>query len=334
MIVNLGNLLEKTALIVPRKIAEAGGEPGSFSSEEIEKVSLEAIRLAIGSLMPDAEARHVGGQKFPDITVTFGGETAGVEIKSTRTLADPWTVPGGSIMEGNRVDGVNDVWLLFTKLAGGVETRARPYADAVSDLAVTHSPRYILSMESGKEESLFARLGVSYDTVRESARPFEFFRDYMGRKARESGGTPWWSERETESVSPPFIRFWEEIGDGEKSALLAEGWALFASDLLFGQARDKYKGFALHLVRRHAIISTSLRDNFTAGGKRTVIAEFGESPRVFLGFANRLCEIRAFVEAAAGDDSRAWDEWKAGLLEAAGPSGDAGLLSEIFRRYS
>lgn len=329
----LGKVLEKSALIVPQKIAESGEKPESLSPGQIEKISLSAIRMAIKSVLPDAEANHIGGQKFPDITVTLDGETDGVEIKSTRTVENPWTVPGGSIMEGNRVDGVNDVWLLFTKLAERVETRARPYSDAVCDLAVTHSPRYILSMESKRENSLFARLGISYDEVRESEHPFDFFREYLKQKARETGGTPWWSEKDAEDVAPPFIRFWEDLDEEEKSEILAEGWALFARDLLFGSTRDKYKAFALHLVRRHAIISTSLRDKFTAGGQEVVVKEFGKSPRVFSSFANLLPKIRNLVKTGAVEESKSWERWKQKILKSAEATGELELLTAIFRDY-
>lgn len=331
---NLEKVLEKTARIVPEKISKSGKKPESFSPEEIEKVSLASIRMVLDSEMQGAEASHIGGQKFPDITVTHKGETEGVEIKSTRTVANPWTVPGGSIMEGNRVDGVKDVWLLFTKLAKQVETKARPYADAVCDLAVTHSPRYILSMESEKEKSLFAKLGITYEKVRESDHPFEFFRDYLEQKAEESGGTPWWSEKEAETVAPPFIRFWEDLDEDEASRILAEGWALFAGDLLFGSTRDKYKAFALHLVRKHAIISTSLRDKFTAGGQEIVIKRLGKSPRVFLSFANLLPRIREVIKEGAVVESRSWDQWKAEILESAKANGQFPLLNAIFKKYS
>lgn len=331
---NLEEVLNKTAIIVPQIIEESDCRPEDLTSLDVEKVSLIAIRNAIKSVMPDAEANHIGGQRFPDITVTLDDETEGVEVKSTRTSSSPWTVPGGSIMEGNRIDGVNDVWLLFTKLAEKVETKARPYVDAICDLAVTHSPRYILSMESEREKSLFARLGICYEVVRKSEHPFDFFREYLEQKARETGGTPWWSEREPEAVAPPLIRFWEDLDEDEASRILAEGWALFAGDLLFGSTRDKYKAFALYLVRKHAIISTSLRDKFTAGGQEIVIKRLGKSPRVFLSFANLLPRIREVIKEGAVVKSRSWDQWKAEILESAKANGQFPLLNAIFKKYS
>lgn len=319
---NLGKILEKTILIVPQKIANSGKKPDSLSPSEIEKVSLAAIQLALTSVTPEAEVTYIGGQKFPDITVKHNGRTNGIEIKSTRTAVNPWTVPGGSIREGNRVDGVEDVWLLFTKLAKKVETRARPYSEAVCDLAVTHSPRYILSMESGKEESLFNRLGVSYDSVRASDKPFDFFRSYLEKKAKESGGTPWWSEKELETAVPPYIRLWEDIDDGKEIHLLVEAWALFAEDILFGESHNKYKRLALHLLRNHSIISTSLRDKFSAGGQREVQANPGLYPAAFANFAEMLGEIRTKVKAGEIEGCEPWVKWKKNLLYAAQKSLD------------
>ena len=331
---NLDKVLAKTARIIPDKIAASADKPESLLPIQIEELSLVAIRMAIETEMPDAEANHIGGQKFPDITVTLDGETKGVEIKSTRTMANPWTVTGGSIREGNRIDGVNDVWLLFTKLAKGVETKWRPYADAVCDLAVTHSPRYILSMETTREESLFAREVISYEKVRQSDQPFDFFRNYLKKKAKKNGGTPWWSEKEPEAVTPLFIRFWEDLPEEDKAILLVEGWALFAKDLLFGSKGNKYKPLALHLVRKHAIISTSLRDKFTAGGQGVIFEEFGKSPKVYLSFASMLKKIRELIEANAIDESKSWELWKAKILKSAKKKGELPLLSAIFMEYS
>ena len=46
--------------------------------------------------------------------------------------------------------------MLFGKLGGKTaEFKCRPYEDCLSDIAVTHSPRYLINMELTKEQDYF-----------------------------------------------------------------------------------------------------------------------------------------------------------------------------------
>ena len=329
-------LLRNAASMIPRIVASAGRNPENLSPSDVEKISIQAIDEAIPSIAPGAKAELIGGQKFPDITITLGDEIKGVEIKSTRGASNPWLVTGGSIREGNRIEGVEEVWVMFTRLAGVVEARARPYSDAVCDLAVTHSPRYILSMETPSDQSLFARLGVKYEQVRTSDSPFDFFRGYLAEKARESGGHPWWSESDPDEVSPPLIRFWEDIDKDERHGLLIDGWIRFSTDFLFRAGREKYKAFAIHLVRRHGIICSSLRDLFTAGGQAVVFEEFGRTPKIIKKFHDALPDIKARMASGPDVGAAAWPAWREGILQAASchrGGVHAPLFGRIFREY-
>lgn len=326
---NIERLLTTSRAIVPGKIKSAGGKPEELTPTDIEKVSFQAIMEAIPSALPDAVATLVGGQKFPDITIELHNEVEGVEVKSTRNASNPWSVTGGSIMEGNRIETVNEVWVMFTRLAGIVETRTRLYADAVCDLAVTHSPRYILDMESPREESLFAKLKVSYEDVRKSDAPFDFFRKYLADKAKAGGGHPWWTDTENEVIAPPLIRFWGDLEGEEQMRLLVEAYALFAGDLLFGSPKIKYNSFAMHLVRNHSVICKNIRDPFSAGGRRLVKGG-AMAPAVFRRFSDMLPDIKAAVLFLNPNQPKAWIDWKEKLIELA-PLKDHALLKRIFK---
>lgn len=324
-------LLNKTSIIIPKKIVAAGGKPESLTPSDVEKITHAVIQEVIPSVLPNAKATLISGQKFPDITISLGNKVEGVEVKSTRSGKNPWTVTGGSIREGNRIESVADVGVVFTKLAGKVETKTRPYEEAVCDLAVTHSPRYILSMESPKEKSLFAKLGISYQDVRNSESPFEFFRNYLEAKAKECGGQPWWSNQESEVTSPPLIRFWGDLNGLDKDRLLIEGYSLFAGDFLFGQKKVKYRNFSMHLMRKHSIICTSVRDRFSASGKKVIFKKFGRTPAVFKRFHELLGEIKAAVLELSGDNNSAWSEWKKNIL-ALSKTHENGDYFELFKR--
>src|SRR5699024_11116667 len=104
------------------------------------------VELSIGTVFEDSFVM-VSGQRFPDI-VAMG--YFGVEVKTTKS--DNWISTGSSIIESTRVDGVEKIYLLFGKLSRNVEFRSRPYEDCLSDIVVTHSPRYKIDMELEKED--------------------------------------------------------------------------------------------------------------------------------------------------------------------------------------
>jgi len=55
---------------------------------------------------------------------------------------------------------------LFGKLSTPVEFRCRKYEECLFDVAITHSPRYLIDMEIGKDESIFAKIGIVNHALR------------------------------------------------------------------------------------------------------------------------------------------------------------------------
>ena len=108
------------------------------------------------------EIRLVSAQYFPDI---IAEKYYGVEVKSTKE--NHWTSTGSSIVESTRDKNVENIYMLFGKLGGKTaEFKCRPYEDCLSDIAVTHSPRYLINMELTKEQTIFSKMGVAYDQLR------------------------------------------------------------------------------------------------------------------------------------------------------------------------
>ena len=137
-----------------------------MSPSDLEVEVFRAIQDACGegSFFQKDEVRLVSGMRFPDILV---GRNFGVEVKSTNK--DHWTSTGSSIVESTRDKDVECIYLLFGKLGGDIpEFRCRPYPDVLSEVAVTHSPRYRIDMTLGAGETIFDKMGVSYEDLRSS----------------------------------------------------------------------------------------------------------------------------------------------------------------------
>lgn len=207
----------------------------------------------------------VSSQKFPDI---IAGKYYGVEVKSTKS--NSWTSTGSSIIESTRVKDVERIYLMFGKLSDPVEFMAKPYEECLSDIVVTHSPRYKIDMKLDKGDTIFEKMNVNYDDFRKSSSSIRQVKKYYTSKLKP-GQELWWIESEDieEQAAPPIIRMWNTLDENEKNELIAKGLAWFPE--VFSNSTTKYYRFALWLVSQNGVVTTSLRDPFSAGGKIDII---------------------------------------------------------------
>ena len=110
----------------------------------------------------------ISGHKFPDIVVK---KYYGVEVKTTRQ--DFWKSIGNSVLESTRVESVGRIYLFFAKLTDPISFKYRLYQECLYDIAVTHSPRYLIDMDLKLGESIFDKIGVSYDELRSRNKPIK-----------------------------------------------------------------------------------------------------------------------------------------------------------------
>ena len=114
------------------------------NGEKLEGVVLEMMRSHANEfdICPDS-IKPTLKQHFPDILL---GDNFGVEVKSTKERS--WTSTGSSIVESLREEQVKRIYLMFGRLsAPDIDFRCKPYEDCLYDIAVTHSPRYLINMD-------------------------------------------------------------------------------------------------------------------------------------------------------------------------------------------
>ncbi len=206
------------------------------------------------------QMEQIGGQKFPDL-VAWIHETKGFGIEAKTTKKNHWKSTGSSIMESTRVDNVKQIYLSFAKLGGKAAFKTKCYEDCLSDVAVTHSPRYLIDMELQPDYSIFSKIGKSYDEVRLSEKPFQHFKNYYEDKHQGS----WWMESEN-SLSSPVIRFYSDLDSKEKKELFYQ-LMLNTPEVLGRNSVNKYKEASLYLLQK-SILNPSLRDLFSGGGRQ------------------------------------------------------------------
>lgn len=216
-----------------------------------------------------------GSHRFPDLILDFGAEGKyGIEVKSTSsTSAKNWKINGNSILGSTKDTEVIDTYIIFGKTKQ-LEFKAGKYSDCISDIAVTHSPRYLIDMSLSSKDNFFHKSGIDYHALATSENPIEIITSYYRRKGKQA----WWISDETSAT----IKFWGELSAEEQDYSISYGFVHFPE--LFSNKQSKYKRFAAWLVAAKGTITTSLRDCFSASGRVSLMVNetsYNDLPHIY-----------------------------------------------------
>src|SRR5574344_1028521 len=228
------------------------------------------------------------GTKFENTIDLFSGVSFpyiiahnlyGVEVKSTEK--NHWISTGSSILESTRDVNVQRIYMTFGKLGKPVEFKSKPYEKCLSEIAVTHYPRYLIDMNLREGETIFDKIGIPYDDFRKLPNQIKPISDYYKNQLRP-GQTLWWSSNYEESSTPISIRLFSSLDTDEKTYLKVLLTIYFPS--LLSNKQNKYDEPSLWLMKTQGVLSTHIRDEFSAGGKVSLPTTMGikvEMPAVF-----------------------------------------------------
>jgi len=313
MIVSLNNEPNKSEFIslINSAIDELNTH-AKKSSSQIEKLigrNLEPYvkdvltGLAVGTSFENS-IELIGGQKFPDI---IANKFYGIEVKTT--TQNHWKTTGNSVLESTRVEDVERIFMLFAKLANPIEFRCRPYEEVLSEVVVTHSPRYLIDMNLEFGKTIFDKINIPYDTLRKNSNPIKSIVEYYKSKLKQ-GEELWWIDSDNnQNSSSLVIRIWNNLSMDEKSLLKNKSMVYFPE--LFGNSNDKFGRLAIWLVKSETIVCPNIRDLFTAGGKNKLVLKektYENVPRVFLNlFENILNVLEILIQTPASELSIYWE---------------------------
>lgn len=265
------SLMSRTETIMNQNAVKNPDAYRKISPSDLERCSVNTIKLACSDTPFDPnEVTLISGHRFPDIVAD---KYYGIEVKST--VSDAWTSTGSSIVETTRVKDVEDIYMLFGKLGGQVpEFKCRPYQDVLYDIAVTHSPRYMINMELRHDETIFHKMGIEYDDFRKSSDNIERVRKYYRDEAKRKGKAemPWWITSDNIENAQSFnIRLWATLDAEERAELKAKCMILFPEALSPKSSKTKYYDISLWLCSCNQVINPNIRDLYSAGGKITSV---------------------------------------------------------------
>ncbi len=249
----------------------------------------------------EGSIERISGQKFPDI---IANKYYGVEVKTSK--GKDWKSTGNSVLESSRVDGIEKIYLFFGKLSNPVDFKCRKYEDCLYEVAVTHSPRYLIDMNLCEEDTIFSKLGIRYDDLRTRKNPIKPIVDYYRSKLKE-GDELWWMD--SEKTSNLTVTQWSNLAENEKRLKRIEAFALFPE--LFSASPKKYLQLSSWLVSKYGIVSPSLRDTFSAGGQMSINLNGNDIklPRIYGHLIENIKDIKRLVKSKNVIElSRYWRE--------------------------
>lgn len=199
--------------------------------------------------------KAAGKQSFPDIYY----DNIGIEVKFT--IGNSWTSTGNSILEGTRINGIDHIFIYFGKKSPP-DIRWNNYELCLSDIVVTHHPRYQINMEMEPDSNIFSKMGITYkDFV--SGKQIEIIKKYY-KGILGPGESLWWigDDDGNEMASSLIISDFKNLNQDK---LRIDAMTYFPD--IFANTKEKYFMLAFYLLREYNALSTSLRDTFSSGGR-------------------------------------------------------------------
>lgn len=265
------------------------------NGEKLEEDVLLCMRSKAKDFRFDPELiQHTLPQHFPDI---ISNNYFGVEVKTTRN--NSWLSTGSSIVESLRDEEIKKVFMFFGILSKeNIDFRCKPYEQCLSDIHVTHSPRYSINMDIQNEgETIFDKMGIDYDAFRKMGNAqIDKVREYYRKKckSRNYKTMPWWIGDSNDIPVVSDLRLMSDLDADTKDFYISMCYALFPE--ILGKSQDKFRKPALWLCSRHSVLCTNVRDLFSAGGTGNIYIDdelrWSNVPKVICNLLPYLRRIR------------------------------------------
>jgi len=291
------NLLTKAQKILEVKW-DSKRDVSTISPDEFEKQVADALEEAAQGTDFENTIKLVTGHRFPDISVM---DYYGVEVKSTKS--NHWKTLGNSVLESTRIKEIETIYIFFAQLLENPRLKFRKYQDCLSEVQITHSPRYMIDMELPPRQSIFDKIGIDYDILRVKERPISLFIDYYKRVLGKDTSVWWINNDGTEKAVRLQISFWSDLPSEEKCNLM--GYLLFLFPEVFSErCTTKYKRPIIWLVKNHSIVSACMRDDFSAGGriKLDIGGQKISCPQIINCLLKHICSFRAAILNSSFED--------------------------------
>ena len=146
----------------------------------------------------------------------------------------------------------------------------------------------MIDMDIETDKTFFTQSNLSYQEITESKNPIGLITDYF----KSQGKRAWWLAES----SPAEIRMFNELSAQEQKEMI--GYCFVHFPEIFSSSKKKYHRAALWLTMKQSVISTSLRDNFSASGKVDVVLKnrtYSQLSRIYETLHNHRSIVRKIL---------------------------------------
>lgn len=290
-------LLKKTLFTLNSQIGTSANKIDLWAGTKLEYYAADIMKEHAFGTAFENSIECTSGQSFPDI---IAKKLYGVEVKTT--IKNHWKTTGNSVKESSRIEDVERIFILFGKLGDPIEFRYRSYEECLSEVVVTHSPRYLIDMNLEINKTIFDKIGVPYDVLRKQENPIKNIVEYY-KKGLKKGDDLWWIDSAEPQVSNLIIKLWTNLDDTDKSLIISKAYALFPE--LLSNNSEKYGRLALWLVTKQGVVCPSLRDTFSAGGKIIISTKkniYPNAPRILYNLTKNISGIFSVLTSTSAED--------------------------------
>lgn len=292
-------LLEDTKNALLSSFGMLGGRVNTISGNEFESMVYEEAKGCAKGTKFEDELVHTADREFPDIVAA---DYYGIEVKATKK--DDWTSIGNSVLESSRVLGVEKIYMFFGKLGGRPDIRYRNYEECLKGISVTHYPRYQIDMNLPSGESIFDKMDVPYDEVRNMDNPIKVIRRYY-KSQMDDGDSLWWIDDDSENIPAlsPVIRNFSSLSVAEKDKIVASIMAYFP-EVFRQNATKKYERIPAFLASQYGVVCQNIRDLFSAGGQVELRYDGVKVfvPQVVSRVSGLAKEIQSFIKGKSKEE--------------------------------
>lgn len=263
------SLLKTLDVSLNDSLSQAPDHFENLSPLGFEKLIFDSVsKSAEGTVFQD-NVKHISGQRFPDIIARIIGNGGfGLEVKAT--TQNKWITTGNSIFESTREPGIDRIYLCMGQLIAPGAFKIRRYEDCLSDIKITHSPRYTIDMSLGSGGTIFDKLQTSYDSLRDSPHPLKEFKKHYREHVLKDGEAVWWLDADhidEDSSELDFTKLthFNALTTSKQSLLISKMFFLFP-EVLTGKNSSKYYRCVEWLLSQ-GVLNHAMRDTFSAGGQ-------------------------------------------------------------------
>jgi hypothetical protein len=170
----------------------------------------------------------------------------------------------------------------------------------------------MIDMELPEGGSIFEKLGVPYDTLRKDGDFVKVIKAYY-RSLLKEGEELWWIDQVSgESLQAPIIKPFSSLTMEEKDGFIVEAMVLFPE--IFGSGNLKFERVAAYLVATRGVVSSNIRDIFTAGGQKPLMVILEEilMPKIFHKMYVLASDINRYLDSTPQEHLASYwkGEWK------------------------